>query len=186
MEILRREAYPWNCWCTPRSFAPGACPWSKLQDENPSCVSAFISPSRRPQNRFRLVWNARTMLRLQAGNYFGLQLLSHRNRFCKLCGTWQKRYWLSRKGMHDRKRIGDQQMCFSFLSLFPCRVRPLLTGNRNLRLIMIYFFPAYWTNSSWPSSPHIIHPICTRKCRERQQISNWWQEERNCLEAYKK
>ena len=140
MEILRREAYPWNCWCTPRSFAPGACPWSKLQDENPSCVSAFISPSRRPQNRFRLMWNARAMLRLQAGNYFGLQLLSRRNRFCKLCGTWQKRYWLLRKGMHDRKRIGDQQMCFSFLSLFSCRVRPLLTGNRNLRLIISYFF----------------------------------------------
>lgn len=41
--------------------------------------------------------------------------------------------------MHDRKRIGDQQMCFSFLSLFSCLVRPLLTGNRKLRLIMLHF-----------------------------------------------
>ena len=96
--------------------------------------------------------NASALLRLQAGIFFGLQLLSRKNRFFKLCRTLQKRYWLLRKGTHDRKRIGDQQICFSFLSLFSCRVRPLLTGNRNLRLIMIHFFPAYWTNSSSSSS----------------------------------
>ena len=86
------------------------------------------------------MWNAIALLRLQAGNGFGLQLLSRKNRFCKLFRTSQKRYWLLRKGIHDRKRIGDQQMCFSFLSLFSCRVRPLLTGNRNLRSIIICFF----------------------------------------------
>ena len=36
------EVYPWTRWYTRRSFAPGACPWSMLQEQNPSCVSAFI------------------------------------------------------------------------------------------------------------------------------------------------
>ena len=35
------EVYPWNRWYTRRSFAPGACPWSMLREQNPSCVSAF-------------------------------------------------------------------------------------------------------------------------------------------------
>ena len=35
------EVYPWNRWYTRRSFALGACPWSMLREENPSCVSAF-------------------------------------------------------------------------------------------------------------------------------------------------
>ena len=32
------EVYPWNRWYTRRTFAPGACPWSMLQEQNPSCV----------------------------------------------------------------------------------------------------------------------------------------------------
>ena len=36
------EVHPWNRWYTRRSFAPGACPWSRLREQNPSCVSAFI------------------------------------------------------------------------------------------------------------------------------------------------
>ena len=140
MEILRREVYPRNCWCTPRSFAPGACPWSMLQDENPSCVSAFISPSRRPQKPVSFNVECTCPVEIADWKFFRPTMLSRRNRFCKLCGTWQKSYWLLRKGMHDRKRIRDQQTCFSFLSLFSCRVRPLLTGNRNLRLIIWYFF----------------------------------------------
>ena len=35
------EVYPWNRRYTRRSFALGACPWSMLREENPSCVSAF-------------------------------------------------------------------------------------------------------------------------------------------------
>ena len=27
------------------SFAPGACPWSMLREQNPSCVSAFLGAS---------------------------------------------------------------------------------------------------------------------------------------------
>ena len=37
------EVYPWNRWYTRRSFAPGACTWSMIEEQNPSCVSAFIS-----------------------------------------------------------------------------------------------------------------------------------------------
>ena len=36
------KVYPWNLWYTRRSFAPGACPWSILQEQNPSCVSVLI------------------------------------------------------------------------------------------------------------------------------------------------
>ena len=35
------DVYPWNRWYTRRSFAPAACPWSMLREQNPSCVSAF-------------------------------------------------------------------------------------------------------------------------------------------------
>ena len=37
------EVYPWTPWYTRRSFAPAAFPWSMLQKQNPSCVSALIS-----------------------------------------------------------------------------------------------------------------------------------------------
>ena len=40
--IHEGEVYPWTRWYTRRSFAPGACPWSMFQEQNPSCVSAFI------------------------------------------------------------------------------------------------------------------------------------------------
>ena len=86
------------------------------------------------------MWNASVLLRLQAENLFSLHVLSRKNRFYKLCRTLQKRYWLLRKGTHDRKRTGDQQMCFSFLSLFSCHVRPLLTGNTKLAINNIIFF----------------------------------------------
>ena len=37
----QRWSIPWNRWYTRRSFAPRACPWSMLREQNPSCVSAF-------------------------------------------------------------------------------------------------------------------------------------------------
>ena len=40
--IHEDKVYPWTRWYTRRGFAPGACPWSMLQEQNPSCVSAFI------------------------------------------------------------------------------------------------------------------------------------------------
>ena len=36
------EFYPWNHWYTRRSFAPGACVWSKTQEQNTSCVLAGV------------------------------------------------------------------------------------------------------------------------------------------------
>ena len=40
--IHEDEVYPWTRWYTRRSFAPGACPWSMFQEQNPSCVLASI------------------------------------------------------------------------------------------------------------------------------------------------
>lgn len=37
------EVYPWTRWYTRRSFSPRAFPWSMLQKQNPSCLSALIS-----------------------------------------------------------------------------------------------------------------------------------------------
>ena len=37
------EVYPLNRWYTRRSFAPGVCAWSMLQEQISSCVSAFRS-----------------------------------------------------------------------------------------------------------------------------------------------
>ena len=36
------EVYPWNRWYTRRSFAPGACPWSMLREQNPSALRVAI------------------------------------------------------------------------------------------------------------------------------------------------
>ena len=38
---LEDKVYLWNRWYTRRSFAPGACPWSMLWEQDPSCVSAL-------------------------------------------------------------------------------------------------------------------------------------------------
>ena len=66
------------------------------------------------------MWNVRALLRPHAGNFWAHSCYGA-DRFCKLCRTWLKRYWLVKKHqcMRDRKRIGGRQESLSLFPFFP-------------------------------------------------------------------
>ena len=88
------------------------------------------------QNRFRLMWKARALLRLPAGISEPTVVIAQTG--SEAVSNVTKRHWLLRKRqyMRDRKRIGCRQRSVSFLSFFSRHERPLLAGKS---LLLCYF-----------------------------------------------
>ena len=97
------------------------------------------------QNRFRFLWNVSALLRLHAGNFWA-HSCCRVNRFCRLCRTWLKDYWLLRKRQCMRDCLVPRPHYYA---------RPMLFGSRGPRKFssLPAVRPGYVSEMHWPRRP---------------------------------